>query len=261
MFKLEENKTYRMPAHFGGWVFDPDAKAVYNDVVGLTYTYRTDEERLLNYIPEGFELTAPEVQIAYQECRQVEWMAGSYYNLITIAVPVRFNGKRDHIEGAYALVVWENKTTPILTGNQMGVPKIFADIENLHIFGETYFTRASFEGNTFLKLEIKDPKPVDKAQLDAMTTDVNSLGWRYIPKVGGPGADLSQFILFPMRSEVEHAWTGQGKVEWIELKMEENPMQYPIIKALTELPIFEMAPVVLTKGKMILMEARGRVLE
>jgi acetoacetate decarboxylase len=42
------------------------------------------------------------------------------------------------LEGAFALVVWENKTTPILEGNMMGVPKIYADIEDLHIMGDTY---------------------------------------------------------------------------------------------------------------------------
>ena len=37
MFKFEDNKCYRMPAHFGGWVFDPDAQAIYHDVVSLAY--------------------------------------------------------------------------------------------------------------------------------------------------------------------------------------------------------------------------------
>ena len=31
MFRFEDNKCYRMPAHFGGWVFDPNAQAIYHD--------------------------------------------------------------------------------------------------------------------------------------------------------------------------------------------------------------------------------------
>lgn len=260
MFKFEDDKCYRMPAHFGGWVFDPDAKAYYHDIVTLAYSYTTDGDRLANYLPEGFELIKPELIIQYQQCRQVEWMAGSYYNLATVAAPVRFNSQHDRLEGAFALVVWENKTTPILTGNMMGVPKIYADIEDLHIVVDTYRTRLSYEGSTFLQLEMTGPKPMDEEQVKALHTDVNSFGWRYIPKVGAPGADLSQPILFPMRSEPNAAWLGSGTVKWTELTWDQNPMQWHIIKALAELPIMEMAPVMMMQGRSTLMEARGRVL-
>ncbi len=261
MFKFEDNKCYRMPAHFGGWVFDPDVQANYNDVVSLIYSYRTDGDRLADYIPEGFQLKKPELVVQFQQCREIDWMAGSYYNLITVAAPVHFNGQHDQMEGVFALVLWENKTTPILTGQQMGVPKIYADIEDLHIVNETYRTYASYEGSTFLKMEMTEPKPLDVQQVETLSADVNSFGWRYVPKVGGPGAELSQPILFPMRSEPKSAWKGSGTIQWIELKWEQNPMQWHIIKALAGLPIIEMAPVIMTKGRMILMDARGRVLK
>lgn len=260
MFKFEEGKCYKMPAHFGGWVYNPEAKACYNDVVSLVYSYTTDGDRLADYIPEGFDLMRPELNIQYQQCRQVEWMAGSYYNLVAVTAPVRFNGKHDRLEGQFSLVVWENKTTPILTGNMMGVPKIYADIEDLHIVWDTYRTRLSYEGSTFLQMEMTGPKPIDDGQVKAMHMDINSFGWRYIPKVGAPGADLSQPILFPMRSEPNAAWIGSGKLEWTELRWDQNPMQWHIIKALAELPIIQMAPVIMTQGRTILMEDRGRVL-
>jgi acetoacetate decarboxylase len=260
MFKFEDNYCYRMPAHFGGWVFDPDMKVTYNDVVTLAYSYTTDGNRLAAYLPEPFELTKPELLVQYQQCRQVEWMAGSYYNLVTVAAPVCFNGRHDRVEGAFALVVWENKTTPILTGNSMGVPKIYADIEDLHILGDTYRTRLSYECSTFLQLEMTGPKPLDAEQVKALHTDVNSLGWRYVPKVGAPGADLSQPILFPMRSEPNAAWLGSGTVKWTELTWDQSPMQWHITMALAGLPILEMAPVMMLQGRTMLMEARGRVL-
>jgi len=261
MFKFEEGKCYKMPAHFGGSYFDPDAKAIYDDVVTLIFSYTTDGEQLSNYVPEGFELTKPELSIEFQQCRQVEWMAGSYYDLVSVAAPVRFNGQRDRLEGSFSLVVWENKTTPILTGNMMGVPKIYADIEDLHILADTYRTRLSFEGSTFLELEMIRHQPLDAEELKAMNTDINSLGWRYIPKVGAPGADLSQPILFPMHNEPNAAWLGSGKVKWTKSTWDQNPMQFYIINALAELPIIDMKPVILTQGREILTEAQGRVLK
>ncbi len=261
MFKFEEGKCYKMPAHFGGSYFDPDAKAIYDDVVTLIFSYTTDGEQLSNYVPESFELIKPELSIEFQQCRQVEWMAGSYYDLVSVAAPVRFNGQRDRLEGSFSLVVWENKTTPILTGNMMGVPKIYADIEDLHILADTYRTRLSFEGSTFLELEMIRHQPLDAEEVKAMNTDINSLGWRYIPKVGAPGADLSQPILFPMHNEPNAAWLGSGKVKWTKLTWDQNPMQFYIINALAELPIIDMKPVILTQGREILTEARGRVLK
>jgi acetoacetate decarboxylase len=56
-------------------------------------------------------------------------MAGSGYNVIEVSAPVRFHGQRDRVDGQFALVVWENKTEPILGGReQTGIPKIYADI-------------------------------------------------------------------------------------------------------------------------------------
>lgn len=261
MFQFEDGKCYRMPAHFGGWAFDPDAKACYNDVTSLVYRYTTDGKRLAHYLPPGFELTTPELIIQYQQCRQVEWMAGSYYTLLTVSAPVRFKGRKDRLDGAFALVVWENKATPILTGNMMGVPKIYADIEDLHSVADTHRSRLSYEGSTFLQLEMTGHTPMDEAHVKALHADVNSLGWRYIPKVGAAGADLSQPILFPMRTEPTAAWLGSGTLQWTELTWDQNPMQWHIIKALAELPMITMAPVTMTQGRTILMEARGRVLE
>lgn len=261
MFKFEDNKCYRMPAHFGGAAFDPDVQSYYHDVVTMGFTCTTDGDRLADYLPEGFELRKPELIIQYQQCRQIDWMAGSCYNLVWVAAPVRFNGQRDRLDGEFALVVWENKTTPILTGNQMGIPKIYADIEDLHIVNQTYRTRASYEGSTFLQMEMTGPKPMDEKQLKTLPTDLNSLGWRYVQKLGAPGADLSQPTLYPMRCETDSAWIGSGTVQWTELTWEQNPMQWHIIKALAELPLIEMSPVMMLKGRMALMDSRGRVLK
>lgn len=262
MFTFENGKCYRMPAHFGGWTYQP-AETRYHDVVNITFTCATDGDRLAVYIPEGFELLRPELSIGYSQCRQVDWMGGSAYNLIDVSVPVRFNGRCDRVEGAFSLVVWENKTTPILTGREeTGVPKIYADIEDLHILGDKRSTVASFEGNTFLRLEMAVTGPMDEAGLAQWRNlSVNCLNLRYIPKVGGPGADLIQPILFPQRVEAQSVSLGEGTVQWTGLRYEESPMQAHIIKALAELPVLEMFPAVMTQGAICLMSPLARVLE
>ena len=262
MFQFESNKCYRMLVFFGGYVYQP-METCYHDVVNMTFTYTTDGDRLSQYIPEGFELLRPELSINFCQSREVEWMAGSSYNLIDVSVPVRYNGKRDQVEGNFSLVVWENKTTPILTGREeTGVSKIYADIEDLHILHDKRFTVASFEGNSFLRLEMSVTGPMSDAQMAPMRKmSFNALHWRYIPKVGGPGADLSQPVLFPQRVEAEQGWQGSGAVQWTLLSYEQNPRQAHIIKALGELPQIGTPTVMMTKGKVFLIASKAKVLE
>jgi acetoacetate decarboxylase len=264
MFKFEDHKCYQMPAHFGGLDYDPTG-TIYRDMVSVNYTCTTDGDRLADYLPEGFELLRPELLISYAQCREIEWMAGSSYNLIEVGVPARFQGQHDRVDGQFALVVWENKTAPILGGReQTGIPKIYADIEDLHKIQQNYFTNASFEGNTFLRLEMMGAQPVDEQQLSeikALSAEKACLGWRYIPKVGGPGADLSQPILYPQSLEVNSAWIGKGTVQWTQLKWEQNPFHQHIIKALAELPVIKLAPAIMVKGVGTLKSMQARVLK
>lgn len=265
MFKFDDNKVYRMPPFFGGFEFRADIEARVKDVVNLSFTQTTDGDRLADYLPEGFELLRPELIISYCQLREVEFMAGGSYNLVQIAVPARFNGKRDRLEGMFPLVIWENKTRPILGGREeSGQPKIYADIEDLHIIQQKCLTNVSYEGNTFLRLEMVGAQPVDARALEQIKSDsanYNVFGWRYIPKVGGPGADLSQPILYPQGMKVSSASTGRGAVQWTKLSWEQDESQWDIIKAFAELPIKAMAPVMMAKGAIIMKPFAGRVLE
>ncbi len=47
-------------------------------------------------------------------------------------------------------------------------------------------------------------------QVKALSLNLDTIGWRYIPKVGAPGAELSQFILYPQGMEVKKVQVGNG---------------------------------------------------
>ena len=269
-------KTYSMPPFFGGNEFNPDYEVRINDVVCLNFNQTTEGNQLANYLPEGFELLRPELSISYCQYREVELLFGGSYNLVSIAVPARFNGRSDQLEGTFSLVVWENDTRPIIGGREIdGQPKIYADIQDLHIFQEKYFTNLSYDGNTFLHLEMVEPQPMDchkVHQINAAVANQNVLGWRYIPKVGAPGADLSQPILYPQSMKVKSAWIGKGDVQWTTLSKKyqyvdvinryvDLPSQYEIIKGLAKLPIAATLPVTMLKGSAILRPYMSRVLK
>ncbi len=271
MFKLEENKSYNMPVHFGGGnPPTPDFAVYVRDFVGLTYTCTTDGDQLANYVPEGFQLLRPEIMYGFGHLGKVDFLAGGSYNIIRADVPVRFNGTRDRLEGNYNLVTWENLTEPIIGGReQNGVPKIYADIQDLHSIPDypplpNVWTNASHGGNTFVRMTMSNLKPIEGEQLAAMQAaqrTANMFCWRYIPNVNQRGAALSQFVLYPSSIEISSAWEGSGAVEWIKQRIEQNPGQFNIINALAELPIREMAPVSMISGVLAMKPSQGRVIE
>jgi len=264
MFKLEDGFTYLMPAHFGGNKFDPEVK-ITQKATTIVINYETEEKLLENYIPEGFELRSPEVQVMFSKFTEINWMLGGNYNLIDVSAPVRFNGKKDQLEGNYSLVVWENKTAPILGGReQTGIPKIFADIEELHILKPHYTTNASYDGNNFLNMYFEATDELTGDDLDYIKTissSSNTIGWRYIPKVGAPGAELSQFILYPQGMEVEKVQVGNGSLKWTQLDPMQNAPQFHIINSLAALPIKNINNALLSEGTAILRAFGARVLE
>lgn len=240
MFKFSQDLIYSMPAHFGG-AKGPRTRWNYSDVTSILVSYETDLETLAHYVPEGFEITRPVVSVQYAMNKGVEWMAGGSYNLIAVNVPVSYAHAHERIDGWYALVIWENKTCPILGGREeTGMPKIFANIEDHHQLGDRLFTNASYEGSAFLRLSFRKTRPMTADELSVANQrqgKLNWFGWRYIPNVGRAGAALSHATLYPVEFVFTAAWIGEGSIQWQAPTQEQHPLQAHIIDALSRLPI------------------------
>jgi acetoacetate decarboxylase len=254
MFQFSEGSNYMMPVHFGGWPGQPQA-ATYHDVTSIMVSHETDPGMLSAFIPEAFEMTKPVLSIQYSMCRQVDWMGGSGYNLITVAVPAAYARGRERIEGLYILVIWENRTAPILTGReQTGMPKIFANIEDPHQLGDRLLANASYDGWTFLRIDFRQVKQMSPAELalqNQQAGTVNAFGWRYIPNIGRPGAALSHATLFPQDLVARTAWLGEGRIHWEALGPEQY-QYYPITQALSQLPVKSYRDCLMTQGSIVL---------
>jgi acetoacetate decarboxylase len=263
MFKPEKDFTYLMPVHFGRGKFDQEAKLP-QKTTALAISYETNQKLLENYIPEEFKLIKGEIQVSFYKNTEIDWLYGGQYNVITVSVPVKFDGMNDKIEGSYMLVTWENKTIPILRGRErVGMPKIYADIEDLHILKPHYATTASYEGNTFLNMNFESIKDVTGDELNQIKQpiSINAIGWRYIPNIGGPGAELSQFVLYPQDMELETMKMGKCNIKWTEMTPMQNPSQYHIINSLAALPVKKITNAMLSEGRMTLRPFDAKVLE
>ncbi len=265
MFRFSEESNYTMPAHFGADFEGPwPAGPTYPDVTSIIITYETDPGMLAHYIPEGFELTQSVVTIAYSMNRGLEWLGGGAYNLISVNAPVAYPHGQDRLEGQYALVVWENKTDPIIHGREQGVPKLFADIQDLHQLGDRLFIKASYEGSAFLRMEVRKTKAMAPEELTTLNqqwaANSNWFGWRYIPNLGRPGAALSYATLFPQEFAYTQAWRGEGRVQWEALLPEEHPIQARMIEALSQLPIRAYRDCLTAQGSLVIRNDLARPL-
>jgi acetoacetate decarboxylase len=248
-FKFQDDWIYKMPVHFGGHAFYP-VRVVYGDMTCLQVGFETDPEKLLPLIPEDFELLEPKVNVQYANCREVDWMAGGDYRLIQATAPVKYMGNSEGLVGEYALVVWENKTCPIIGGREEdGVPKIFADIAMERHNGDHWFTAASYESVNFLKLDFRKKGELSEEDIAEINKNpkVNLFGWRYLPNLGKGGATLSHATLYPQEATVKQAWTGEGAVTWTKVAPEEHPLQWTIINTLADLPVRKVTDAMMMK--------------
>ena len=239
-FHFDDAYSYRMPAHFGGVEGGDLHDLEYDDVTSIAVGYLTDEAQLAQYVPDAFEIVEPSVTIEYQKCCGVQWMGGGHYTLVAVMTPVRHLSSG--IVGAFALVVWEDKTAPILGGREdTGIPKIYAEIPDYDMLGARRSVHLSHEGRTFLEIDRELDAELDADELAARTAGgrVEQMGWRHIGNIGRPGAAVSHATLYPVEATYLSGSTGTGTVKWTPMDYLHNPAQAHIIAALAGLPVIE----------------------
>ena len=248
----DDGFTRRMPAHFRKWV-PAGGTCPYDDCTTLEISYLTDKKLLRTCIPEEFEIPRPVVIVSYQKCNGVQWMGGSKYSVTTASVPVRYMETKEPVSGIYHLVLWEDRTEPIIGGREeAGMPKIFADIPDYRKRGKELSVSLSHEGRTFLEMDLlvgREYTTKERAALNKDNGRVVQLGWRYIPKVGPhPGPALSEATYYPVDNAVTSAFACSGSITWTVPEPQDHPTQYDIIAALAALPIKEYLPGSFRKG-------------
>ncbi len=254
MFKFLDTHTYNMPCHFGGRE-GSGISVYYNDNTDITVSYETEMDALEKYVHEDFEIVSPMINISFVFCHEVDFLAGGFYNIAQALVPVRYKKTKEPIDGVYPLVVWENKTDPIIGGReQSGVPKIFCDISEYQVIGDHVFSTASYNGTDFLRIDFTKKETFTRKEVEKRNENskVNLLGWRYIPNMGRPGAALSHATLYPQEMIMQEGWKGEGKITWNTVTWEQVPTQAHIINALASLPIKRYVSSHFGKSKIIL---------
>jgi hypothetical protein len=263
-FRFQEDYTYHMPVHFRGYPASLGKDPVHGDMFSITAEITTRMEALAPFVPGDFEILRPVVQLRYCDYREVSWMSDGEYRVLAFGVPVRYLGNDEGLAGVYPLVLWEDKTEPILYGREnTGIPKMHADISVERHWEDQWFLRASLDQDTFVKLDFRDGSPAGAAEIEARNLAgrrVNHFGWRYLPNVNGIGAALSHAVLYPFEFHIDTLVHGAARLAWPEYAWQQNINQAGIILGLSALPVLEIGAATRCRGRAVLLNSEARAL-
>lgn len=261
---LEPNGSYLMPADFGP--VGSQRAAHYGSATQFIVLYLTDKDAMAALLPKPFEpADDPAVSVFCQLSREVDFMAGRGYNIVGVNLAVVFNGKKDQLEGNYAVALWENDAHPIFHGRELlGIPKLYADIPDPRQRGNDWHFDCSVYGTRLIEGEIKNATPLDEASRQLIVQMAEQsiwMGWKYIPKPDWSGPEVSYATAVPYKLGIEEAWLGEGSHTFLETTWESTPTSAHIMQGLRTLVVKEYRAAVILKGTLDLLIADTRMME
>ena len=247
---------YRMPVSFGpapGPRNLPESqrhRRYEKNTLTLTLSALTDSDALARLLPPGFAVEAPaRIELSLLVLTDIGWLAGRGYNILMVRIPARWRGEED-VTGAFVPVLWESMAEPILTGrDELGWPKIFADIPTPVVENGEWRAHAAWEDFTFLDMRAGDfeaaarPDPAPQMMFH-----------KYVPRTGAWGeAEVDYFTATALEvaaPQVRSVRNGTGAFRFHRASWEQMPTQYPIVSALADLPLIDF-------GRAQLVESSG----
>lgn len=139
--------------------------------------------------------------------------------------------------------MWENLGDPIISGREeIGHPKLFAEIEDARVADGRYACAAQWLGFRFLDIEVS-------ALSDAGAPPAPMVGFdgtrtlKYLPRTGAWGeADVCEVTLTSAANSgvsVERRQCGQSAVRFHHARWTELPTMFHVVNALADLPVLE----------------------
>jgi hypothetical protein len=244
---------FRMPVSFGpapGPRNLPQAhrrRRYEKNALTLTLSAATDREPLAALLPPGFAIEGePRIEVSLIVLTNIGWLAGRGYNIVMVRIPARWSGQ-EMVTGYFVPVLWESLADPILTGrDELGWPKIFADIPAPVNEAGRWSASASWEGFTFLDIEASD----FVAGMDPAPAS-STMFHKSVPRTGEWGEAEIDYLTVTApdgpKPAVKSASRGAGCFEFHPARWEDMPTQYPIVNALAALPLREFGPATLVE--------------
>jgi|TARA_B110000263_G_scaffold111618_1_gene97568 hypothetical protein len=210
----------------------------------MSVSFLSNAEQLENLLPPGFSLHGdPIVTVNETNMTEIEWLAGRGYSVLGVTIPAKFTGEKDTATGPFLTVLWENLADPIITGREeLGFSKIYCELPDIRVVGDSAGTQASWLGFNFLDMEVSnlkqrtEPKPAEKVD--------GQLHYKYIPRTGEWGTPDSQYaVITPAEGSnavVHEDLVGDGAINWNQARWEDLPTFYQVVNAFADLEVKEV---------------------
>jgi hypothetical protein len=259
---------YRMPRVFGAL---PGPRNVPKDKqhlpnrqrnLVLSVTALSDAARLSELLPPQCELEGePLVTVSIHYMSNIGWLAGRDYAFLSVLLQMRHEvAGRGVLRGGFQPVLWENLCDPIITGrDELGFPKLYADLPPPVIIGNSYSGAALWQGFRFCDLAIDNV-----TEVPALPPPPNGgFQYKYLPRTGALNEADVDYLAYCEAGqsmagfggvELVQKFTGTGRLSFKHARWEDVPFQYPILNALADLPLLEIRAAYVSR-----FEARGTI--
>jgi len=264
---LNPGSRYRMPVVFGSAVGPrqhPDGRMWTREETGtmrsdwMRVACRTSAAKLERLLPPGFELRGePILSVSCAWFRDLYWLAGRSYGILSLDFPVTYRGKEEVLEGSFCPVIWEGRPDAIMTGREeLGFPKMFAEFPDIDWDREkgTASCSASWLDFTFFDIALTDlVEEENPAKILPGSSGGPQLYYKYMPRTspdGVEGADVEYVTTGAPEGSTQanivmdefdyRRWTGKGMVNWHRATFEQLPLQFKIVNAIADLDIEEI---------------------
>lgn len=236
-----------------------DLRYHYGEIESFALQYETDFDAIQRLLPDCFRpAEKPTVTVFFVYNNHVDFMADRGYRMAGVQVAARFDGEKDHVEGDYVLVMFENDTIPIIGGReQSGVPKLYADISTVETQPNGHLRcEASLWGQLLISMDLDPLKKQNAIVRFAASKQINERPWlcyKYIPSLDGP-PDAEYPIIFPSDFKVDEVWLGKsGQILFGDPgKHHFTKWQTKLLEVLNTLPVRRVTRTVHFRGSSIL---------
>ncbi len=268
--EINPGSRYRMPVGFGpavgprqhpdGRMWTPEETGIMNSD-WMRIAYRTDPAKLERILPPGFELRGePILSVSCAWFRNLYWIAGRGYGILSLDFPVTYRGKDEVIDGNFCPIIWEGRPDAIMTGREeLGFPKMFAEFPEIDWDRQNGSARcsASWMDYTFFEIELSDlVEQANPAKILPGSNGGPQLYYKYVPRTspnGVEGADVEYVTCGAPKGSAAanivmddfeyRRWTGNGKVNWNRATFEQLPLTFKIVNTVADLDILEVVDV------------------
>ena len=213
------------------------------DVARFTVHFRTDPALLQAMLAPGLVLAGePVATLYFATMKNIQWLAGRGYNVLSFSFPCHFRGARDDVTAQFKAVLWEGLPDPVVSGREdLGFPKLWCELPDPRFLDGRHSFEANWQGFRLFEAEFAEGEDVQELPpVPGEAPCSGTICHKYMPRTGARGqADIDQLVCWPQfeARNVARVNIGKGSFRFNRARWEDLPTMHHVVNALADLPV------------------------